>query len=84
MDHLLLSRKPSQKATQYAQITTFGNRFRVEDETTTHLVSYNSGVASMFELPFDTVGDCTINYMGVLKDTLQLAYRALHTQIILL
>ena len=34
MDHLFLSRKPSQKATRYSRIMAFGNHFRVQDEST--------------------------------------------------
>jgi hypothetical protein len=62
----------------------FGNHFRVEDDTSAHLVSYNSGVASLFELPSESIGDSRVNYVGVLKDILQLDYGALHTEIILL
>lgn len=84
MDRLLLSKKPSQKATRYARVTAFGNHFRVEDESTNELVSYNSGVASVFQLPSHSAGESSVNYVGVLKDILELDYGALHSQIILL
>ena len=48
------------------------------------LVSYNSGVAYVFESPTDNEGDILIPYVGVLKDILVLDYGALKTQIILL
>jgi len=54
----------------------------MEDETTLRLVSYNGGVASMFELPTESVGEVSVNYVGVLKDILLLDYIALHTQVI--
>lgn len=84
MDRFLLSKKPSQRATRYTRITAFGNHFRVEDETTSRLVSYNSGVASTFELPPGGTPEMFVNYVGVLQDILQLDYGGLHTQIILL
>ena len=62
----------------------FGNHFRVEDSSTAQLKSYNSGVASVFELPIENVQDVSINYVGVLKDILLLDYGGLNTQIILL
>jgi hypothetical protein len=85
MDRFLLSQKPSQRATRYARITAFGNHFRVEDETTTQLLSYNSGVASIFNVPSENYGhESSVQYVGVLKDILELDYGALHTHIILL
>ena len=38
----------------------------------------------MFELSLEATADVSMNYVGVLKDILQLDYGALHTQIILL
>ena len=83
-DRLLLSMKPSQRATKYSRINAFGNHFRVDDSGTTELKSYNSGVASVFELPTENVGNESVYYVGVLKDILLLDYRGLNTQIILL
>ena len=83
-DRLLLSVKPSQKATRYSRIVAFGNHFRMEDSRTAQLKSYNSGVASVFELPTENVQGVSINYVGVLKDILLLDYRGLNTTIILL
>jgi hypothetical protein len=84
MDRFLMSKKPSQRATRYARMTAFGNHFRVEDDTTARLVSYNSGVASMFEMPPGSATEPSVNYVGVLKDILELDYGALHTRISLL
>ena len=83
MDRFLLSRKPSQRATRYARIAAFGNHFRVEYETTAELVSYNFGVASIFQESVDGGGESTVNYVGVLKDILELHYGALHNKNIL-
>ena len=76
--------KPSQRATRYSRITAFGNHFRVDDSNITKLKSYNSGVASVFELPTENVGNESIHYVGVLKDILLLDYGGLNMQIILL
>jgi hypothetical protein len=47
-DRLLLCSKPSQRATRYTRMKAFANHFRVEDSTTAHLQTYDSGVASIF------------------------------------
>ena len=84
MDRFLLSKKLAQKATRYTRVTAFGKHFRVEDESTTHFVSYNTGVASIFHELSSHMEDSSVNYMGVLKDILELDYGALSTRIILL
>jgi hypothetical protein len=52
MDVLLMCTKPSQKATRYTHMKAFGNHFCVEDDTTTRLQTYDSGVASVFQVPY--------------------------------
>ena len=84
MDLFLLSKKPAQRATRYARIIAFGNHFRVEDDSTIHLVSYNSGVASIFQQRSGIAKESNVNYVRVLKDILELDYGALTTKIILL
>ena len=84
MDRFLLSKKPVQRATRYTRVTAFGKHFRVEDESTTHFMSYNSGVASVFQEPSSHMEDSSVNYMGVLKDILKLDYGTLSMRIILL
>jgi hypothetical protein len=48
MDKLLLIRKPSQRATRYGRMKSFGNHFRVADESSARMQTYDSGVASVF------------------------------------
>jgi hypothetical protein len=48
------------------------------------MVIYNSGVASIFEVPTKDVRDVFFHYVGVLKDILKLDYDLLHTPVILL
>jgi len=84
VDRFLMSQKPSQRATRYTRIVAFGNHFRVEDKSTLRLVSYNSGMASMFKMQGGSGSQSSVQYVGVLKDILELDYGALHTRIILL
>jgi hypothetical protein len=51
MDKLLLTSKPSQIATRYTRMKAFGNHFRVADESSTRMQTYDSGVASVFQVP---------------------------------
>ena len=84
MDRFLLSKNPSQRAIRYTRVTAFGNHFRVEDDSTRHLLSYNSGVASVFQEVAENTEESLVNYVGVPKDVLELDYGALSTKIILL
>ena len=61
----------------------FGNHWRVDDENAGRFQTYNSGVASVFEVPVQDAMDVSVNYVGVLKDILKLDYGPLHTPIIL-
>jgi hypothetical protein len=65
---LLLYMKPSQKAVQYTKKKVFGNHFRNEDETSSWMQMYNSGITSLFDLPIEDARDLLVNYVGVLKD----------------
>jgi hypothetical protein len=82
MDRLLLTTKPSQKATRYTRMKAFGNHFRVDDESSGRMQTYDSGVASVFET--SDAQTVSVNYVGVLQDILKLDYGPLHTLIILL
>jgi hypothetical protein len=83
-DVLLMCTKPSQKATRYTRMKAFGNHFRVEDDTTTRLQTYDSSVASVFQVPVDDARDVSVNYVDVVKDILKLDYRAVNSLVILL
>ena len=83
VDRLLLCTKPAQKATRYTRMTSFGNHYRVDDGDCERFQTYNSGVASVFEVPVEDAMDVSVNYVGVLKDILKLDYGPLHTPIIL-
>ena len=84
MDRFLLSKKPAQKAMRYRHVVAFDNHFRVEDEQTRHLLSYNSGIASIFQQQLENGEESTVNYVGVLKDIFELDYGTLSMRIILL
>jgi hypothetical protein len=84
MDHRLLCRKPLQQATRYLRMKAFGNHFRVDDPSTTRLQTYDAGVASIFHVPTEDALEVSINYVGILKDILELDYGPLHTPVILM
>ena len=84
IDRLLLVGRPSQKATRYTRMRAFGNHFRVEDSQSALLSTYDSGVASIFEMPTaDSQSEVSLNYVGVLQDILKLDYGPLQTPVIL-
>jgi hypothetical protein len=84
MDLRLLCRKPLQRTTRYLQMKAFGNHFRVDDPTTARLQTYDAGVASIFHFPTEDARELSINYVGILKDILELDYGPLHTPVILM
>jgi hypothetical protein len=84
VDTLLLCTKPSQRAIQYTKMRAFGHHFRVDDEAASRLQTYNSGIASIFNVPIEDTRDVSVNYVGVVKDILKLNYGALHNPVILL
>jgi hypothetical protein len=61
----------------------FGSHFRVDDGDCSRFQTYNSGVASVFEVPSTDAANISVNYVGVLKDILKLDYGPVHTPIIL-
>jgi hypothetical protein len=83
-DKILLCQKPSQRAIRYCRMKAFGNHFRVEDEASTRMQTYDSGVASVFEVPTIHATDVSVNYVGVVKDILKLDYGPLSRPIVLL
>jgi hypothetical protein len=83
-DKLLLCMKPSQRAIRYCRMKAFGNHFRVEDEASARMQTYDSGVASVFEVPTVHATDISVNYVGVVKDILKLDYGPLSRSIVLL
>ena len=82
MDALLMCTKPSQKAIRYMRMKAFGNHFHVEDDTSTRLLTYDCGVASVFQVRADDARDVTVNYVGVVKDILKIDYGPVSTPVI--
>jgi hypothetical protein len=85
-DVVALSIPPSTKACSYKRIKAYGSHFRVDDQTSVGCVTYDSGVASFFS--HNNVDDNhhpsrQLQYVGVLKDILQLDYRTMSTPIVL-
>jgi hypothetical protein len=84
VDTLLLCIRPSQKATRYTKMKAYGNHFKVQDESSSRMQTYDSGIASIFDVPTEDARDVSVNYVGVLKDILKLDYRLLRNPVILL
>jgi hypothetical protein len=84
VDSLLLCTKPSQKAMRYTKMKAFGNHFRVLDDTTNRMKTYDSGITSVFDVPTEDARNVSVNYVGVLKDILKLDYGPMRTPVILL
>jgi hypothetical protein len=83
-DKLLLCMKPSQRVTRYRKMKAFGNHFRVEDDASVRMLTYDSGVASVFQVPTDNATDVSVNYVGVVKDILKLDYGPMSRSIVLM
>jgi hypothetical protein len=84
VDSLLLYTKPSQKAMRYTKMKAFRNHFRAEDEATSRMQTYDNGIASIFAVPTEDARDMSVNYVGVLKDILELDYGPMRQLVILL
>jgi hypothetical protein len=84
VDSLMLCTKPSQKAMRYTKMKAFENHFRVLDDTTNRMQTYDSGIASVFDVPTEDAQDVSINYVGMLRDILKLDYEPMLTPVILL
>jgi hypothetical protein len=84
VDTLLLYTKPSQKAIRYIKMRAFRHHFRIDDEVANLMQTYNSGIASIFSVPTKDAKDVSVNYIGVVKDTLKLNYGAVGNLVVLL
>lgn len=62
----------------------YENHYQVEDEASVRLVTYDSSIASVFEVPTTNARDMAVNYVGVLKDIFMLEYGPLNALIVLL
>lgn len=59
----------------------YGNHFRVEDSRSQQLQTYDSGVASVSDMPTLDVASVFVKFVGVLKDILKLDYGLVHTPV---
>jgi hypothetical protein len=57
----------------------FGTHFQVDDPATAQLQTYNVGIALVFHVPTQNAQEISVNYVGVLKDILELDYGPLLT-----
>jgi hypothetical protein len=62
----------------------FRNHFRVEDDALVRMLTYDSGVASVFQAPTEDATDVSINYVRVVKDILKLDYGPMSRPVVLM
>jgi hypothetical protein len=55
----------------------------VEDSKSVLSSTYDSGIASIFDMPTINTSDVFVNYVGVLKDIFKLDYGPIHTLVVL-
>ncbi len=81
-----LSCTPTRKTWRYQRLKAYGNHFQVSDCNTEGMVSFDCGVASIFDQWQAHMGDehASIHYVGVLKDILRLDYGPISTPNILM
>ncbi len=85
-DVVALSIPPSTKTCRYKIIKAYGSHFHVDDQTIVGCVTYDSEVASFFG--HNNVDDNhhpsrQLQYVGVLRNILQLDYKTMSTPIVL-
>ena len=68
----------------YTKMKAFGNHFQVDDAASTELQTYDSNIASIFEVPTANATKEFVNYIRVRKDILKLDYGPLHILVIIL
>jgi hypothetical protein len=77
MDKFLLCTKPSKRTTRYGRMKAFRNHLRAENSATAQMQTYDSSVASVFQVPGADTTEVSLNYVGVVKDILKLDYESL-------
>ncbi len=84
-DLVNLSVTPSFTALSYKKIKAYGNHFLIEDQSTNMLVTYDSGVASVFQQSegSEDVVLGVIQYVGILKQILKLDHGPMSSPIVL-
>ncbi len=84
LDRVLLCSRPSQIAIWYIRMKAYENHFKVEDSERNSMQTFDSGIASIFDMSILDVRDLSLNFVGILKDILKLDYGHLHTPIVIL
>jgi hypothetical protein len=79
----MLCIKPMLSTIKFAKGKAYGNHFHVLDHTTHLFQKFDNGFVSVFQEPDVDARTIHMNYVGVLKDIVQLDYGHVHTPIIL-
>jgi hypothetical protein len=83
IDMVLLFSRLGQKKICYTRMKTYRNHLKVEDLRSCSLQTFDSGVASMFDMPFTDASKVSVNYVEILKDIFKLDYGSVHTPMII-
>jgi hypothetical protein len=82
LDKVLLCSRPSQTMTLYTQMKAYEKHFRVEESKNNSMQTFDSGIASIFDMLTLGARDLSLNFVRVLKDILKLDYGRLHTHVV--
>lgn len=82
LDVLLLSKRPSSTAKRYRKMSAYGCNWRVDDTKHRILETYDCGVATVYTEESEGT-ETEAQYVGVLKDIIQLDYGRLQTPVVL-
>jgi len=83
LDKVLLCNRPSQTTIQYTWMKAYENLFRVEDLKSNSMQTFDSGIASVFDMSTLDARILSLNIVEVLKDIFKLDYGHLHTLIVI-
>lgn len=83
LDKVLLCNRPSQTTIQYTWMKAYENLFRVEDLKSNSMQTFDSGIASVFDMSTLDARVLSLNFVEVLKDIFKLDYGHLHTLIVI-
>ncbi len=82
LDKVLLCNRPSQTTIRYTWMKAYENLFKVENLKSNSMQTFDSGIASIFDMSTLDATNLSLNFVEVLKDIFKLDYGHLHTPIL--
>ncbi len=61
----------------------YKKHFKVEYLKNNSMQTFDSGIASIFDMSIFDANDISLNFVGVLKDIFKLDYHHLHTHVVI-